>query len=72
MKKIVLILASAFMLTSCIYEDYHNYPPSGRRPPYYNGNGRPPGNSRPPRPERPNNGGPHHNGNMGGRPHGRH
>ena len=75
MKKLVLILASVFMLTSCIYEDYHHYPSS--RPPYNNGNrrppgyGRPPGNNRPPGHGRPDgNKGPHHN-NNGNRPGGR-
>ena len=64
MKKIILILASVFMLTSCIYEDYHHYPPSRGRPPYNNGN------RRPPRPGYPNYGRPNHN--NGNRHNGRH
>lgn len=50
MKKVILILASAFMLTSCIYEDYNHYSPPRSRPPYNNNHGRP---SRPPAPSRP-------------------
>ena len=60
MKKIILILASVFMLTSCIYEDYNHYPPSRGRPPYNNGNKRPIGNGGPPKPGNPNNGRPNH------------
>jgi hypothetical protein len=71
MKKVILILASVFMLTSCIYEDYHHYPTSNRRPPYNNGNRRPPnhgrppynnGNKRPPSHGRPSRPGNHNNG----------
>ena len=75
MKKIILVLASVFMLTSCIYEDYHHYQPSYRRPPYNDRNGRPPGpgnhnNGRPPRSGNHNYGRPPYN--NGNRHNGRH